>query len=182
MVPKHQDHGERYQEVSMDISLTENERTLEGDRIRRFSPTEANRRIDTELERNIRFYSCQDKEAITERLRELDMEWDIERTLMANAASSSLFGVTMGLISSRKWLVLPLVVTSFLLQHSVQGWCPPLPLFRKLKIRTRSEIDQERYALKFLRGDFDNLERHEDGGFKRDVHRLVEDLRNGDPS
>jgi hypothetical protein len=50
-----------------------------------------------------------------------------------------------------------LVVGSFLLQHAIQGWCPPLPVFRRLVYRTQSEIDYERYALKSLRGDFRSL-------------------------
>ncbi|WP_407921819.1 hypothetical protein, partial [Corallococcus sp. AB049A] len=28
---------------------------------------------------------------------------------------------------------------SFLLQHGLQGWCPPLPLLRRLGLRTRGE-------------------------------------------
>jgi hypothetical protein len=54
----------------------------------------------------------------------------------------------------RKWYILPAAVTSFWLQHGLQGWCPPLPLFRKMGIRTTREINEERMALKVLRGDF----------------------------
>jgi len=39
------------------------------------------------------------------------------------------------------------LVTGFLGQHALQGWCPPLTVLRKLKIRTRKEIDFEKYAL-----------------------------------
>ena len=42
----------------------------------------------------------------------------------------------------------------FLLQHALQGWCPPLPLLRRLGVRTQAEIERERYALKAIRGDF----------------------------
>jgi len=48
-------------------------------------------------------------------------------------------------------------VLSFLFQHAVQGWCPPVPVFRRMGVRTRKEIDREKYALKALRGDFDGL-------------------------
>lgn len=34
-----------------------------------------------------------------------------------------------------------------LLQHGLQGWCPPLPVLRRLGVRTRGEIDREKYAL-----------------------------------
>lgn len=96
-------------------------------------------------------------EAIEKRLAELDCEWDIERTLEANAASVSLVGLAMGAAIGRKWYLLPAAVAAFLLQHAVQGWCPPLPVFRRLGFRTQSEIDYERYALKAIRGDFRRL-------------------------
>ena len=40
------------------------------------------------------------------------------------------------------------------MQHALQGWCPPIELFRRLGVRTAGEIARERYALKALRGDF----------------------------
>ncbi len=50
---------------------------------------------------------------------------------------------------------LPAIVTGFLFQHAIQGWCPPLPVLRRRGFRTAEEINQERYALKALGGDFD---------------------------
>jgi hypothetical protein len=41
------------------------------------------------------------------------------------------------------------------MQHALQGWCPPVPLLRRLGFRTSFEIEEERQALKALRGDFD---------------------------
>lgn len=55
---------------------------------------------------------------------------------------------------NRKWFALPAVVSGFFLQHALQGWCPPVPFFRKAGVRTTSEIDEERTALRLLRGDF----------------------------
>jgi hypothetical protein len=57
----------------------------------------------------------------------------------------------------RRLFLLPAIVAGFLLQHALQGWCPPVPLFRHLGFRTAAEIDEERYALKALRGDFRNV-------------------------
>jgi hypothetical protein len=34
---------------------------------------------------------------------------------------------------------------------------PPIPLFRRLGVRTAREIERERYAIKALRGDFDDI-------------------------
>ena len=92
--------------------------------------------------------------ALTARIAELEKEWDIERVLEANAASFALLGMGLGITVDRKWLLLPAAVGIFLLQHALQGWCPPLPLFRKLGVRTAREIHEEIVALKILRGDF----------------------------
>jgi hypothetical protein len=91
------------------------------------------------------------------RLEELDREWDIERALEANAATFALAGLALGFGADRRWFALPVFVAGFLLQHAVQGWCPPLPLLRRLGFRTTQEIDKERYALKALRGDFEQV-------------------------
>ena len=71
-----------------------------------------------------------------------------------NAAAIALTGTLLGLFVDKRFLAVPLVVSTFLLQHAVQGWCPPLPFFRRRGVRTMREIDEERYALKALRGDF----------------------------
>jgi hypothetical protein len=113
-----------------------------------------NAEIRHQTEENIANYAKAGPEAIEHRLEELDREWDIERTLEANAAIVSLVGLTLGGTVDRKWFMFPAVVAGFLLQHAVQGWCPPVPLFRRLGFRTQTEIDYERYALKALRGDF----------------------------
>lgn len=89
--------------------------------------------------------------------RELDEEWDIERAIQANAATLALTGTVLSITHDRRWAFLPLAVTGFLLQHATQGWCPPVPILRSLGFRTPGEIERERYALKAIRGDFDNL-------------------------
>jgi hypothetical protein len=146
------------------------------DRVRAQTNSDINRQIDRELEQRLRFFAVQDHETISERLAELDREWDIERVLETNAASISLLGLFMGITSGRKWLVLPAIVGGFLLQHAVQGWCPPVPVLRKFGVRTRLEIEQERYALKILRGDFDDTIKSEGNVDVKDfVRSLHED-------
>ncbi len=113
-----------------------------------------NERILQRTEQNIARFQNASAAAITQRLRELEDEWDIERTLEANAATASLIGLALGATVDRRWYLLPAAVTGFLLQHALQGWCPPLPVFRRMGIRTSYEIDYERNALKALRGDF----------------------------
>lgn len=122
-------------------------------RVARHTAEEINRRIRRQTDANI-LYFAEHPEQIDRRLGELDAEWDIERTLEANAATIAFTGAVLGLAVNRRWLLLPVVVTGFLLQHALQGWCPPVPILRRLGVRTASEIGAERYALKTLRGDF----------------------------
>lgn len=126
----------------------------EEDHVRAHSSNVANERIDQESEENIRHWSLQPREEVDARITALDREWDVERYLEMTASSLALTGVLAGLAGRRQALLLPTVVLTFLFMHAVHGWCPPLPLFRSLGIRTRKEIDREKYALKALRGDF----------------------------
>jgi hypothetical protein len=89
----------------------------------------------------------------------LDRDWDIERVLETMAPTFSLVGLALGVTKNRRWLLVPAVVQTFFLQHALQGWCPPIPLLRRLGFRTMDEINEERYALKALRGDFKSLSR-----------------------
>lgn len=116
-----------------------------------------NRQIREQTRRNVARYANASAADIQRRLNELDQEWDIERTLEANAATLALGGLVLGATVSRKWFIFPGVIAAFLLQHSLQGWCPPVPVFRRLGIRTSAEINEERYALKAARGDFDQV-------------------------
>ncbi len=97
------------------------------------------------------------KAEIDERLRALEHEWDIERLLQTNASLVVLVGMALALTVNRRFLLLPAAVFGFFAQHALQGWCPPIPVFRRLGVRTQHEIERERYALKALRGDFDAL-------------------------
>lgn len=133
-----------------------------------------NEQIRRQTEENVARCAALGREAINYRLAELDQECDIERTLEANAATLALVGLTLGATVNRKWFLFPGVIASFLLQHALQGWCPPMPIFRRMGIRTAAEIDYERYALKLLRGDFDHLKPDQTG---MDAHRLVEAMK-----
>lgn len=126
------------------------------DRVRAHSSETVNREIDETIRRSVQAYAGKSSEAITKRIDELEREWDVERTLELNASTLALTGLVLGVTVNKKWLVVPGIVLPFLFQHAVQGWCPPLPILRNMGIRTREEIDLEKYALKALRGDFEN--------------------------
>jgi hypothetical protein len=110
-----------------------------------------NRRIQAEMEARVAALAAQGDAAITARLEALDKEWDIERCLETGASSLTLIGTILGATVNKKWFWLPGGVAAFLLQHAIQGWCPPLPVFRRLGVRTADEINQERIALKALK-------------------------------
>ena len=130
----------------------------EKDRVRRHTSPEALQDIDAAIEQSIRFYATRPEDAITRRIEELDREWDMERKLVTNASIVGLTTALLGLTANRKWLLLTCTAMGFLFQHAVKGWCPPVPIFRRLGVRTRSEIDKEKFALKALRGDFKRVE------------------------
>ncbi len=92
-------------------------------------------------------------------IRRMDREWDTERVLETNAACLLLLSLGLGVAKDRRWLWLTGGVAAFLLQHALQGWCPPLPVIRVLGVRTAGEIGVERTALKSLRGDFTGVGR-----------------------
>ncbi|WP_018477616.1 DUF2892 domain-containing protein [Pontibacter roseus] len=133
--------------------MKNNQQEVQG-RVRESSLDSANEAVDDSIKSSISRYKVKSSDAITERLRELDKEWSIERTLEVNAASLALTGTLLGAFVNRRWFLLPGIVSTFLLQHGLQGWCPPLPVMRAMGIRSRREIDEERYALKAMRGDF----------------------------
>jgi hypothetical protein len=125
-------------------------------RVPRHTPDYLNRRIRRRSRENVE--SCAvEPGRIQDRLAELDREWDIERALEANASSLVVLGTLLGYLVSSWFYWIPLLVGSFLLQHAIQGWCPPIRLFRRLGFRTHAEIAAEYYSLRALRGDFREL-------------------------
>lgn len=116
-------------------------------RVRHNTPSAINQRIDDQTQRNLARYRNSSPSEIARRLLELDREWDIERLIQLHASAVGLTGLVLGMTRNRKWLAVPTAILSFLLLHSVQGWYPPLPVFRALGFRTRQEINEEKNAL-----------------------------------
>jgi hypothetical protein len=129
----------------------------ERDRVREHTDPDVNTAVDRETIRCLETYAASDRSGIDRHVYDLEREWDIERVLETNAGIAALAGTLLGVTVNKKFLILPGVVFGFLMQHAIQGWCPPVPVFRAFGIRTRKEINRERYALKALRGDFEAL-------------------------
>ena len=134
-------------------------KTFENERVRRHTSETVNERIDDKIEATVESSTRAPHEVLSRRIHDLDREWDIERALQTNASILALLGLGLATFRDRRWLALTGGVLGFLLLHGTQGWCPPLPLLRRAGIRTRSEIERERVALKYLRGDFEGVRR-----------------------
>jgi hypothetical protein len=129
----------------------------ETDRVRTNTATNINQGIDQEIFERVKFYATQPDSEISQRIQELEKEWSMERLLETNASTLALTGIVLAATVNKKWLWLSGGVLGFLFLHGVQGWCPPVPILRRLGVRTRGEIDKEKYALKMLRGDLDEI-------------------------
>jgi hypothetical protein len=129
------------------------------DRVRNHSAHHVNRRVVREM--NARVEQCirQGRDAVIRRLGELDHEWDIDRVLMANFAVIGGLAYAVGLdrysrprwfgLRRRRtgWLRFFGVQLGFLLLHATAGWCPPVVVWRRLGVRTKTEIEVERSLL-----------------------------------
>jgi hypothetical protein len=127
------------------------------DRVRSHTSSSVNEKIDQKMMAQVKKYANRSNPEITQRIQELEKEWDTERVLEANASVLAFIGLLLGVFVNQNWFWLPGIVLPFLFQHAVQGWCPPLPVIRRLGVRTPHEIDQEKYVLKALRGDFSGV-------------------------
>lgn len=57
-----------------------------------------------------------------------------------------MIGITtaiLGMIHNKKWFVLAGIASGFLLQHALQGWCPPLPVIRQLGVNHKELTTSE---------------------------------------
>lgn len=142
------------------------------DRVRQQTPARLNQKIDQETLKRVWHYAYRSREELTRRIKQLEKEWDIERILETNAASLSLAGLILSATVDRRWLLLPAAVMTCLLQHTLKRKSLPVHLLRTLGIRTRKEIEAEKYALKLLRGDFDAVNRAVE-----QTHRAIEALK-----
>jgi hypothetical protein len=132
------------------------------DRVQAHTASHVNRDIERQAARRLVRAAGQSPTALTRRINELEDEWDIERWLEMNASALAFTGVVLGIFVNRKFFAIPGIVLPFLFQHAVQGWCPPIPIFRRRGVRTRREIDAEKFALKALRGDFLQVQKNGD--------------------
>ncbi len=128
-------------------------------RVEMHTSKKINQRIMRKTEENLKKQQYANSNNLTNRIKQLDNEWDTERVLEANAATIIFVCSLIGFLTSSYKFIITGIISFFLFVHAIQGWCPPLPLIRRLGIRTQEEIESEKMAIKFLRGDFNNIEK-----------------------
>ena len=107
----------------------------------------------TGIRDSLRYYAAR-KRDIPARLAELDREWDLDRAIAGSAAAVTLAGLALTALVDHRFIAMPAMVGGFLLQHAIQGRCPPVSLLRRLGFRTAREIGEERSGLKMLEGEY----------------------------
>lgn len=129
----------------------------EWDRVRCSTSEKINQRIDSTIVANLKKCEGKSKAELSECIANLEKEWSIERWLELNASTLAFIGVVLAGLVNIYWLILPGLVLPLLALHAIQGWCPPIPIMRRINVRTRREIDWEKFSLKIKRGDFNNI-------------------------
>ena len=111
-------------------------------------------------------------QAIEDRLAELEGKWSAGRVTKVVIGVLLIVGFALTALLNPWWLILPALGGLFLLQYffSRTSWLGLL--FQKLGFQTSSEIDQEKLALKVLRGDFRSLPTILDVEKRDDISRL----------
>lgn len=127
------------------------------DRVRDHSSQTVNQRIALTTQALAEDSARRGRDAIVRRLTELDQEWDIDRVLMANFAVAGGVAYALGLVRYEQrplfgprpkgFLALLGAQLGFLALHAAVGWCPPVSLWRRLGVRTKTEIESERLFL-----------------------------------
>ena len=103
---------------------------------------------------------------IDRKITQLEKEWDVDRSVELNCAVMAVAGTALGALVNKRWFALPILAAAFLAQHSIQGWSPLIPVFKKFGFRNKNEINRERMALKALRGDFKRIGGDSDKAYK----------------
>jgi hypothetical protein len=124
------------------------------------------------LEKRLACLADAGPQAITDRLNEIESEWSAGRMTKATLGVIVLAGLALAVTVNVWWLLLPAVSGLLLLQYLFGRMSWLGATFRELGFRPGAEIDQEKFALKALRGDFRNLPTVLEIESKDDISRL----------
>lgn len=127
---------------------------------------------ESNLEKRLACLADVGPQAISDRLGQLEREWSAGRVTKAVIGVLIVAGLALTALVSPWWLILPAIGGFFLLQYLFgrSSWLGAT--FREMGFRSGSDIDQERFALRALRGDFKHLPTVHEIESKDDISRL----------
>lgn len=127
---------------------------------------------EANLEKRLACLADAGPQAITDRIAQLDREWSAGRATKALIGVMIVAGFALTALLNPWWLILPALGGVFLLQYLFgrSSWLGAT--FREMGFRSGQDIDQERFALRALRGDFKNLPTVHEIESKEDISRL----------
>jgi hypothetical protein len=111
-------------------------------------------------------------QAITDRLNDLEREWSAGRVTKAALGVVIIAGLIPAVLLSRWWLILPGLGGLLLVQYLFTRSSLVGAFFRAVGFRSGADIDQEKFALKVLRGDFRQLPTCQEIENREDISRL----------
>jgi hypothetical protein len=144
------------------------------DEVRSHAPDGVNKRIDERVERCVRHMAERERAEISCYLEKLEREWDLNRAVTVVGSALALAGLWLGRRDGGRWRILGGLAAGLMLQHGLLGFGPLAELVRAVGgVRTRKEIDLEKFALKALRGDFERIPKADGGPLARANAALV---------
>ena len=162
---KYADAGQKLRDLNRDWKLSERYHDLQT-RLKHAeykSSSLASGEFRRQFEMSVAYHSMH-PEHINDRLHELDQEWAAETVWVAATSGGTIAGSLLALLKGRHLLMLTLASNFLLLKGITTGHSPMIAFLRRAGFRTKNEIEQERYALKALRGDFADVEPAEGHG------------------
>jgi len=129
-------------------------------------------RREQELESRLARLADAGPDAIQARIEELDREWSAGRIAKAILSVLIIVGIILTIALSWWWVIVPAIAGLFLLQYLFAHKSALVSCTEWLGYRTRSEIEQEKFALRTLRGDFRLLPTLHDIEDSEDISRL----------
>lgn len=119
--------------------------------------TPASTKMEAALECRLKKVIEAGPSAITERLCELEVEWTAGRAAKATAGVLIVVGLGLSLTVNLMFLIVPIIGGAVMFQYIFGRTSLIGQLFHAFGFRSGSEIDQEKMALRVLRGDFASL-------------------------
>lgn len=97
-------------------------------------------------------------EHINQRLKELKHKWHIERAEHLIFAVVSLIGIMLAWFVHRNWLILSVLFSAGIFFEALSNRSLIKVFLKRFGLRSLQDIEEERHALKALRGDYNHVE------------------------